>query len=105
MGKRIFKVICFSPWGNKKSFSKAEDNTIKNRPPETVIKNKKTINFTTKLKKGLMLSSLGEIKYQSRNTKRIKTTKLKMERKRKSHFFFAKKFFITFYLYPRLSFR
>ena len=89
-------VICFSPCGNRKSFSRAEDKTIKKKPPETVTKNKRMTIFTTKLKKGLMVSSLGEIRYQRRNTKRIKTTKLKMDKKRNPHFFFVKTFLITF---------
>ena len=97
MGKRSFRVICFSPCGNKKSFSQAEDNTIKNRPPETVIKNKNRIIFATKLKRGLVEASRGEIKYQRRNTKKIKTTRLKMDKERKPHFFSFKKFRITFY--------
>jgi hypothetical protein len=52
--------------------------------------------FATTLKNGLMAVSLGEIKYQRRNTIRIKTTKLKMDKQRKPHLFSERKLLFTF---------
>jgi len=86
MGNRTFKVICFSPWGNKRSFSKAEDSTIKNNPPETVTRKASPKIFTPKLKRGLMKLTRGEIKYQKNKVRMISTTRLKMDRAKKVHF-------------------
>jgi hypothetical protein len=61
-----------------------------------VIKNKNRIIFATKLKRGLAEVSLGEIKYQRRNTKRIKTTKLKMDKERKPPLVSVKEIPFTF---------
>jgi hypothetical protein len=85
MGNNTFKVTCFSPWGNRKSFSRAEESTISNNPPETVTRNRSPTSLITKPRMGLAVSTRGEIRYHKKMLKAMSNRRLRIDKKRNAH--------------------